>query len=107
MPDSIDDETLDKLAYIARLHMRPEERGKFKKDLQGTVSFIEKLQVIDTSNVEPLLSPLASPLFAHVESSSGKEIEARGELVSLSEDEIFANAPEKELPFFCVPKVLS
>ena len=51
----VNDELVDQLAHLARLSFEPEEKEGIKKDLQKMISFIEKLNEIDTTGVEPLL----------------------------------------------------
>jgi aspartyl-tRNA(Asn)/glutamyl-tRNA(Gln) amidotransferase subunit C len=60
------------------------------------ISFIEKLNEIDTSGVEPLL-------FMTDEVNVLREDEVKG---SISRDEALLNAPLKDDRFFKVPKVI-
>jgi aspartyl-tRNA(Asn)/glutamyl-tRNA(Gln) amidotransferase subunit C len=51
----VNDELVDQLSHLARLTFEPEKKEEIKKDLQKMISFIEKLNEIDTTGVEPLL----------------------------------------------------
>jgi aspartyl-tRNA(Asn)/glutamyl-tRNA(Gln) amidotransferase subunit C len=92
----VNDELVDKLAHLARLSFEPTEKEEIKKDLQKMVSFIEKLNEIDTAGVEPLL-------FMTDEVNVLREDEVKG---SISREEALLNAPHKDDRFFKVPKVI-
>jgi aspartyl-tRNA(Asn)/glutamyl-tRNA(Gln) amidotransferase subunit C len=51
----IEDETIDKIAHLARLEVRPDEREGLKKDMNRILEFMDKLNEVDTSQVEPLI----------------------------------------------------
>ncbi len=51
----VNDELVDKLAHLARLSFTNTEKERMKRDLQQMITFVEKLNEVDTSNVEPLL----------------------------------------------------
>jgi aspartyl-tRNA(Asn)/glutamyl-tRNA(Gln) amidotransferase subunit C len=87
---------VDQLAHLARLSFEPEEKEEIKKDLQKMISFIEKLNEIDTTGIEPLL-------FMTNEVNVLREDEVEG---SISREEGLLNAPVKDGQFFKVPKVI-
>ena len=92
----VNDALLDKLADLARLYIEPAEREGLKKDLQRMISFVEKLQELDTSGTEPLLQ------------MSGSVNVLRDDVVqgSVSRAEALKNAPDTDGVFFKVPKVI-
>ncbi|MEJ7827676.1 MAG: Asp-tRNA(Asn)/Glu-tRNA(Gln) amidotransferase subunit GatC [Segetibacter sp.] len=92
----VNDELVDQLAHLARLSFEPTEKEEIKKDLQKMVSFIEKLNEIDTTGVEPLL-------FMTDEVNVLREDAVKG---SISREEALLNAPHKDDLFFKVPKVI-
>ena len=51
----IDNDTVDKIAHLARLEFENEAKEEIKKDMNNMLGFIEKLNELDTSNVEPLI----------------------------------------------------
>ena len=51
---SISKEDVDKIARLAKLELSEEERIKFAKQLGDIISYVEKLDEVDISNVEPL-----------------------------------------------------
>jgi aspartyl-tRNA(Asn)/glutamyl-tRNA(Gln) amidotransferase subunit C len=92
----VNDELVDQLSHLARLTFEPEKKEEIKKDLQKMISFIEKLNEIDTTGVEPLL-------FMTDEVNVLREDEVKG---SVSREEGLLNAPVKDDQFFKVPKVI-
>ncbi len=92
----VTDALIDKLANLARLQFRSEEKEGLKRDLGQMISFIDKLNELDTEGVKPLLhiSPRVNVL---------REDEVEG---SVSREEALLNAPEKNGEFFLVPKVI-
>lgn len=92
----VNDELIDKLANLARLTFKPAEKVEIKKDLQKMISFIEKLNELDTTGVEPLL-------FMTNEVNVLREDEVKG---SVTRQEGLLNAPLKDEQFFKVPKVI-
>lgn len=92
----VNDELVDKLANLARLTFEPAEKAEIKKDLQKMISFIEKLNELDTTGVEPLL-------FMTDEVNVLREDEIKG---SITREEGMLNAPVKDEQFFKVPKVI-
>lgn len=46
---------IDKLSLLARLDIKPAEKEKLRTDLQQMIGFIEKLQELDTTGIEPLM----------------------------------------------------
>jgi len=52
---TIDEETVDKIAHLARLELSGAERQEMIKDMSKILGFMAKLNEIDTSGVEPLV----------------------------------------------------
>lgn len=92
----VNDELIDHLSGLARLTFKPEEREGIRNDLQKMISFIEKLNELDTTGVEPLL-------FMTDEVNVLRDDEVKG---SIKRDEGLLNAPLKDDKFFKVPKVI-
>ena len=53
---SIDVATVAKIARLARLMVPAEEQARLAGELSGILSWIEQLNEVDTTNVEPLAS---------------------------------------------------
>jgi aspartyl-tRNA(Asn)/glutamyl-tRNA(Gln) amidotransferase subunit C len=92
----VNDELVDQLSTLARLTFEPAEKAEIKKDLQKMISFIEKLNELDTTGVEPLL-------FMTDEVNVLRDDEVKG---SITREEGLLNAPLKDDKFFKVPKVI-
>ncbi len=92
----VNDQLVEQLATLARLRFEPEEKAEIKADLQKMISFIEKLNELDTTGVEPLL-------FMTDDVNVLREDEVKG---SVSRKEGLLNAPRKDDLYFKVPKVI-
>lgn len=92
----VNDELVDQLSNLARLTFNPEEKEGIKNDLQKMISFIEKLNELDTTGVEPLL-------FMTDEVNVLREDEVKG---SITREQGLLNAPLADDQFFKVPKVI-
>jgi aspartyl-tRNA(Asn)/glutamyl-tRNA(Gln) amidotransferase subunit C len=92
----VNDELVDKLANLARLEFNAQEKEEIKNDLQQMIGFIDKLNELDTTGVEPLL---------HMSGNINvlREDEVKG---SISREDAFRNAPLHDEQFFKVPKVI-
>jgi aspartyl-tRNA(Asn)/glutamyl-tRNA(Gln) amidotransferase subunit C len=84
------------IAELAQLKLREDEIEKFQEELTQILSYVEKLNEIDTSQVEPLSHPLPT---INVYRDDKKE-------TSLSREEALKNAPDSTEEFFKVPKVI-
>lgn len=93
---NIDDALIEKLAHLSRLEFKEDEKEEIKNDLQKMLGFIDKLNELDTTGVEPLL---------HMTDNMNvfRDDEVKGEI---SREEVFRNAPLHDDEFFKVPKVI-
>ena len=88
------------VADLANLELTQEERARMLKDLNSILGYIDRLNELDTSSVEPM---------AQVASRYGKAAEAirpDEPRPSLPHDQALRNAPESDGTFFKVPKVI-
>ena len=87
---------VEHIAKLAKLSFSEDEKEKFTEQFNEILSFMEKLNELDTSSVEPL----------------SQVIELRNVLrednvkPSLPTQDALKNAPEKDERFFKVPKVI-
>jgi aspartyl-tRNA(Asn)/glutamyl-tRNA(Gln) amidotransferase subunit C len=93
---NIDKDTLQKIAHLARLEFNEKDSEKMVSDITNMLSFVEKLNEVDTTGVEPLTT------MSH-EINSLREDEVKPHM---SHEEALKNAPKKDENFFRVPKVL-
>jgi aspartyl-tRNA(Asn)/glutamyl-tRNA(Gln) amidotransferase subunit C len=93
----VTDQLIDHLARLSRLSFNMEEKQELKADLQKMISFVEKLQELDTTGIEPL---------THMGDSANalRKDEVKG---MISREAALLNAPLKDDRFFKVPKVIN
>ncbi len=96
MSKEIDEKMVDHLAHLARLEFNPEEKKEIQKDLNRMLAFVDKLNELDTSNVEPLIY-MSNEVNVMREDVPGPH---------LSQKEVLLNAPKKDSDYFKVPKVV-
>ncbi len=84
------------VAHLARIGLAPEEEQKLGGQLQHILGYIEKLNQLDVSNVEPTAH--AIPMV-----NVTREDELRP---SIHNDEALRNAPAKANGLFLVPKIV-
>jgi aspartyl-tRNA(Asn)/glutamyl-tRNA(Gln) amidotransferase subunit C len=92
----ISDETVDHIAHLARLEFEGDKKVAIKADLENIISFMDKLQEVDTENVEPLI-------FMSDEVNVLREDLSKD---TLTQAEALKNAPKKDSDYFRIPKVL-
>ena len=92
----IDNETVNKIAHLARLEFENEAKEQIIKDMNNMLVFVEKLNELDTSNVEPLI-------YMSDETNVLREDEVKQEI---TQNEALKNAPKKDSDYFKVPKVI-
>ena len=51
----ITEETVDHIAHLARLEFEGDRKEAIRMDLERIITFMDKLQEVDTENVEPLI----------------------------------------------------
>ena len=92
----IDKNTTLKIAKLCRLRIEEQETEELSLQLSSILDWVEKLNEVDTDNVEPLsnVSTAKLPLRKDEENSEDKS------------KDILTNAPEKLENYFVVPKVV-
>lgn len=93
----VTEDIVDHIAHLSRLEFEGERKQAIMGDMNRIVNFMEKLQEVDTENVEPLI-------FMTKEINHLREDVA---VDSLSQDEVLKNAPKADSDYFRIPKVLS
>jgi len=92
----ITNDMVDKLADLAKLEFNGEEKEKLKGDLNKIITFIDKLNELDTDRIEPLI-------FMSEEKNILREDEVKQ---IITHEEAMKNAPAKDSDYFRVPKFL-
>ena len=92
----IDDKMIGKISSLAYLEFKEEEKEKIRQDLEQILTFVEKLNELDTEKVDPLI---------YMSDKTDVLREDRA-VKSISHEEAMSNAPAKSGRFFKVPKVI-
>lgn len=92
----ITDEIVDHIAHLARLKFEGDDKVAIKQDMDNILTFMEKLQEVETENVEPLI-------FMNDEINKLREDVTA---VTITHEEALKNAPKKDSDYFRIPKVL-
>ncbi len=93
---SVTRKDVEHIAELAKLKFKEEELEKFTDHLNEILAYVEKLNELDTTNVEPLSHPVEG-------SNVFREDEVKP---SLDREEALRNAPDRSELFFKVPKVI-
>lgn len=91
---------IEKIALLAHLDITEDERKMFAPQISEIVTYVEQLNAIDTSAVEPALGGL-TPEGEQTESSRVDEVQP-----SLGQKLALDQAPDPASGHFRVPKVL-
>lgn len=96
----ISEQDVKRVAELANLALTGEEVARMAHDLDGILSYIDKLNEIDTTNIQPM----AQVLF----DAPGETATLREDVVRapLANSEAVANAPLSGGGYFKVPKVI-
>jgi aspartyl-tRNA(Asn)/glutamyl-tRNA(Gln) amidotransferase subunit C len=89
-------EDVEHIARLARLEFTEEEKKKFTHQLNDILTYVEQLNKLDTSKVEPLSHVI------ELDNVFRPDVAKPG----LTPDEALKNAPAKTEKFFKVPKVI-
>lgn len=93
---SVDRATVKRVAHLARIRVTEEDAEAFRGELNAILGFVEQLNEVDVSGVEPMTSVLPMRLKQRQDrvTDGGKAAD------------VVANAPMTEDDFFLVPKVV-
>ncbi|MDJ0929867.1 Asp-tRNA(Asn)/Glu-tRNA(Gln) amidotransferase subunit GatC [Breoghania sp.] len=93
---SVDTATVKRVARLARIAVTYAEAEKMKGELNAILGFVEQLDKVDVSGVEPMTSAVETTMRKRVdEVTDGDRAE-----------DVVANAPMSEDNFFMVPKMV-
>jgi aspartyl-tRNA(Asn)/glutamyl-tRNA(Gln) amidotransferase subunit C len=87
---------VEHVARLARLELSDADKERMRRELDGILSYIDKLRTLDTEGVEPTSHavPLTNVL---------RQDETRP---SFPQSDMLANAPERSGDFFRVPRII-
>ena len=94
MANIISDETIEYVGILAKLELSQEEKEQDKKDMGSMLDYIDKLNELDTTGVEPMSHAFpVQNVFREDEVVNGDDRE-----------NMLRNAPEKKDGTYMVPK---
>ncbi|HWL81911.1 MAG TPA: Asp-tRNA(Asn)/Glu-tRNA(Gln) amidotransferase subunit GatC [Roseomonas sp.] len=93
---SLDTATVRRVASLARIRVEESELPRLEAELNGILGWIEQLQAVDTSSVEPMAG------------GGNQALRMREDRVTDGgiQEKVLANAPDRAGAFFAVPKVV-
>lgn len=94
---SIDKKTVERVAHLSRLELSERETAQYCSQLAVILSYIDKLNEIDTSNTQPTSHALST-----LKNVFRKDIPKE----SIAPEEALKNAPAKDGDLFKVPPVI-
>ena len=94
MSVSIDD--VKYIAKLARLRLEPEEEAAMVKDMNAILDYMETLNSLDTTDVEPM---------SHVLDLTN-QFRPDQVVQRITHEEALKNAPDADSDYFRVPKVI-
>mgnify|MGYP000242516868 CR=1 FL=1 len=96
MANVISDETMEYVGILAKLELKDEEKESARQDMQKMLDYVEKLDELDTSSVEPMSHIFGDQnVFREDEVTNGDNSEA-----------MLANAPKAKEGQYQVPKTI-
>ena len=93
---AIDAATVRRVAHLARIKTPEERLEPLAQELNGILAWIEQLNEVDVTDVEPMTSNVAQPLRLR------DDVVTDGNKVA----DVLGNAPRSADGFFVVPKVV-
>lgn len=93
---SVDKDTVKRVAHLARIAVSDDEAEALQSDLNAILGFVEQLDAVDVSGVEPMTSVIGMPMKVRTDTVNDGD----------QADDIIANAPASDASFFVVPKVV-
>ena len=94
---TIDEQIVDKVAHLARLELAADEKADMIKDMNKILGFMDKLNEVDTTGVEPLVYMTDEPNV--LREDEVKQI--------ITTEEALENAPNHDNSHFLVAKVIT
>jgi aspartyl-tRNA(Asn)/glutamyl-tRNA(Gln) amidotransferase subunit C len=92
----MDKETVATISYLSRLAFDKENEEKITKDLENIIEFVDQLDGVDTSDIEPLKSPLEKTAKTREDEVTAKN----------RKEQFLKNAPDANEDYFLVPRVV-
>jgi len=92
----MDKKTVTTISYLSRLKIDKEKEEKIVQDLDNIIEFVDQLNDVDTSNIEPLTNPLEKTAKTRKDKVTSKNLKK----------ELLDVAPSANEDYFLVPRVV-
>ena len=92
----MDKKTVTTISYLSRLKIDVEKEEKITNDLENIINFVGQLNDVDTSDIEPLTSPLEKTAKTRDDQVTAKNLK----------EELLEIAPSSNEDYFLVPRVV-
>lgn len=93
---SVDQNTVRRIARLARIAVRDDELSSLEGELNSILDWVEQLREVNTDGVEPMTSAVAMTMKMRDDVVTSGNLQA----------EVTRNAPGSEDGFYVVPKVV-
>lgn len=93
---SLDPATIRRIASLARIGVQEEELSKLSGELNGILAWIEQLNEVDVSGVDPLAEMTLVPMKMREDQVTDGGYP----------EQVLSNAPERIGEYYAVPKVV-
>lgn len=93
----IDVSVVRKIAALARLRIEPAEEERYARELGGILGYVEQLQALDVTGIEPT---------SQVTEGAPPALRPDEVRVSDAREEALNGAPERDGDYFKVPQVV-
>jgi len=92
----MDKKTVTTISYLSRLKIDGEKEEKITNDLENIIKFVDQLNDVDTSNIEPLTNPLEKTAKTRKDQITAENLK----------EELLNIAPSSNEDYFLVPRVV-
>ena len=92
----MDKKTVTTISYLSRLKIDVEKEEKITNDLENIIKFVDQLNDVDTSDIEPLTNPLEKTAKTRDDQVTAKDLKK----------ELLEIAPSSNEDYFLVPRVV-
>ena len=92
----MDKKTVTTISYLSRLKIDPEKEEKITNDLEKIIKFVDQLNDVETSDIEPLTNPLEKTAKTRTDQVTAKNLKK----------ELLEIGPSSNEDYFLVPRVV-
>ena len=96
MSGKIDETTMENVLILAKLELSGQERAQAAAEMEKMLGYVEKMNELDTSGVEPMVHPY------EIGNVFREDVVTNGD----NREEMLANAPQRKEDSFEVPRTI-